>query len=899
MPAIALTPVPREAPECARFDDEGAVRAYEREVRAHRACVEPWSLERTDAAVLTVWYVQGASGSEYAVDLVDGERWDACTCPDFLGNELGTCKHVEAVRRAIRTRPTLRKAFERERAAPQPPTLTVRAEGPLALVALGAWNARSLRALGLDRGDDGALRVLDSEKVLVGELRSGARVTCAAKAAARILHEREWRRRRRAAFDASVESGAVGLDVLRRPLFPYQLAGVQHLAGGARALLADDMGLGKTVQALAACEVLRRRGEASRVLVVTSATLKHQWAKEIERYTGASASVVGGGAAARREALESDTPYKVLNYELTWRELGALQTLEADVLILDEAQRAKNFRTRTATTLRAIPSRFLFVLTGTPVENRLDDLYSLLQLVDPDVFGPLWRFNLDFHKQSPRGRVEGYRNLALLRDRTAPYVLRRRKEEVLSQLPPLVEQTRYTALTEEQARLEGGYRADAASLLALAERRPLTQEEMQRAMALLLKARQACNAVELCDPARAPASPKLDEFESLVAEIVGQGAAKVLVFSEWTEMLKLAARRLDGLKVGWTMLHGGVVTERRPALLERFREDPDLRVLLSTDAGGTGLNLQVASYVIHLDLPWNPGRLDQRTARAHRLGQTRGVSVTYLCAEGGIERAIEGILAQKRGMRGAALDASSQVTDLEVTSFMTFARAATAAAEEPAESTEAVATGDALVAAAPAEEPSEAVLDAAAEAMEEEVAVEGAALDAPPPAEAPTEEEPAPEEAAPAQAAPEETAPIAAPEPTEEPTLEPAEKPAAAPATPRRRAKVERADNRLRLARVVLDAGFPADAVRASYEALAEAVRGLLDGDAPATHGALVAAAYKELIPAGRLPLAAHAALATLHDLASLDAHGIEVDAALARHAVADAEAWVRRLAEA
>ncbi len=278
--------------------------------------------------------------------------------------------------------------------------------------------------------------------------------------------------------------------------------------------------------------------------------------------------------------------------------------------------------------------------------------------------------------------------------------------------------------------------------------------------------------------------------------------------------------------------------------------------------------------------------------------------MTYLCAEGGIERAIEGILAQKRGMRGAALDASSEVTDLEVTSFMTFARAATAAAEEPVETTEAVATDDALVAAAPAEEPSEAVLDAAAEAMEEEVAVEGAALDAPPPVEAPAEEEPAPEEAAPTETSPVETppaqtAPITAPEPTEEPASEPAEKPTAAPATPRRRAKVERADNRLRLARVVLDAGFPADAVRASYEALAEAVRGLLDGDAPATHGALVAAVYKELIPAGRLPLAAHAALATLHDLTSLDAHGIEVDPALARQAVADAEAWVQRLAEA
>jgi superfamily II DNA or RNA helicase len=888
MPAITLTPVPREAPECARFDDVVAVRAYEREVRAHRACVEPFSLERTEAALLTTWYVKGGSGSEYAVDLVDGEQWDTCTCPDFLGNELGTCKHIEAVRRAIRTRPPLRKAFEKARAAALLPTLTVRAEGPIALIALGAWNLRTLRSLGLDRDADGDVRVVDSEKLLIGELRSGVRVTCGAKAAARILHEREWRRRRRATVDAAVEGGSLGLDVLKRPLFPYQLAGVQHLAANGRAMLADDMGLGKTVQALAACEVLRRRGEATRVLVVTSATLKHQWAREIERYTGASASVIGGAAAARREALESDTPYKVLNYELTWRELQTLQTLEADVLILDEAQRAKNFRTRTATTLRAIPSRFLFVLTGTPVENRLDDLYALLQLVDPDVLGPLWRFNLDFHAQNARGRVEGYRNLGALRQRTAPWVLRRRKEEVLSQLPPLVEQTRYTGMTEAQVQLEGGYRAEAAQLLSIAERRPLSKEEMQAAMGLLLKARQACNAVELCDREREPGSPKLDEFESLVGEIVAQGPAKILVFSEWTEMLKLAARRLDGLKVGWTMLHGGVNTERRPALIERFKTDPDLRVLLSTDAGGTGLNLQVASYVIHLDLPWNPGRLDQRTARAHRLGQTRGVVVTYLCAEGGIERAIERVLGQKREMRGAALDGASSVNDMEVTSFMNFARTVTTAAEE--EVAEEPPTEAAAEAALVVAEGSDAVLTTAAEVLEEEVAVEAAVHDAPVVEAAPVVVETAVAEG------------VVAPQPASDATTalgaDRAE-PAVTSATPRRSVKAVRADNRLRLAKVVLDAGFPADAVRAAYEALAEAVRALLDAEVAATHGALVAAVYKELIPTGRLPMAAHATLATLHDLASLDAHGIEVDAGLAQRAVDDAAEWVRRLAEA
>jgi hypothetical protein len=424
---------------------------------------------------------------------------------------------------------------------------------------------------------------------------------------------------------------------------------VRFLLAAGRALLADDMGLGETVQALAACELMRLRGEATRILVVTSASLKDQWAREIKRYARSEAVVVSGSAASRRLALSSDAPYKILNDEITWRELTALKGLDADVLILDEAQRAKNFRTKTAATLKAIPSRFLFVLTGTPVENRLDDLYALLQLADPDVLGPLWRFNLKLHQQNERGRVEGYKSLAALRETIAPLVLRRRKEEVLTQLPALTEQTRYLALSDEQAEHEAGLRHDAARLMAITEYGALTPDEQKRLMALRLKARQACNAVSLCDPGREDkGSPKLDGFESLVGEIVAQGTSKILVFSEWREMLKLAAARLDAIGAGYAVLHGGVASDRRPALLERFRESPVVRVLLSTDAGGTGLNLQVASYVIHLDLP------------------------SYLCAESGIERGIEGTLAGKRAVRGAALDALSDADTLVAPSFSMF-----------------------------------------------------------------------------------------------------------------------------------------------------------------------------------------------------------------------------------
>jgi len=650
--------------------------------------------------------------------------------------------------------------------------------------------------------------------------------------------------------------------------FP-QRDGALHLVSATRAMLADDMGLGKTAQAIAACEVLRQRGEASRVLIVTVASLKHQWQREIERFTGQRAVVIGGGPDERQERLASDAPYKILNYELTWRELSRLQALDADVVVYDEAQRAKNFRTKTAATLRAIPSRFAFILTGTPVENRLDDLYSLVQLLDPNLLGPLWKFNLDFHEQDAKGRVVGYKNLAALRRRIAPAVVRRRKEDVLTQLPALTQQTRYTAMLREQSELEEEYRTDAARLIAIAERRSLKPEEQRKLAACLVKARQACSALELCDPMR-KGSPKLDEFEALIGEIATQGTSKVLVFSEWTEMLRLAAERLDAQGIGHVTLHGAIPSERRPALLDRFRESSEVRVLLSTDAGGVGLNLQVATYVIHLDLPWSPARLDQRTARAHRMGQTRGVSVIYLCAESGIEWGIEKMLGGKRNVQAAALDVSSDVEALDAPSFALFLRQVRdilESAQDPAQAAMEIPRG----AEAPAELPAPD-----AQAPLDETRPDALGLPA------------APALAAPPQAA----------------SIQYAETPRADPPPPaqpigRASAQRGRAHDRLRLAHVVLQAGFASDAVRAAYEGLAAAVRALLDEESPAAleYTALVAAIYRDLLPRGRLPPSAHLTLAKLHDLTALEAHGVPVDGSLATQAVREASEWVERLA--
>lgn len=884
-------------PTCPSFEDEELVRSYERAVRIHRAHVEAYTIASIDGRVDGGYRVQGDRGAAYLVDIVDasGEH-DACTCPDFLSNELGTCKHLEAVRRAVRSSAASKALQAKLARAPAQPTIAVDVRGTARLLALGRWTRRAKEALGLAPDEEVGARIAPRVPLQGGLLDGGVRVVHAAPLVRARLESGKVAARRRREVEDAFARGKLGTEVLAQPLFPYQQAGALHLVGAGRALLADDMGLGKTVQAIAAAEILRARGEAAQVLIVTVASLKHQWAREIERFTGQRAVVVSGGPRARRQALETDAPYKILNYEQTWRELSLIEALGPDVLILDEAQRAKNFRTKTASTLRAIPSRFAFVLTGTPVENRLDDLYSLMQLIDPAIFGPLWRFNLDFHSQTDRGKIVGYKNLAALRQRIAGVVLRRRKEEVLTQLPPLTEQTRYAPLTREQRAIERGYRADAAVLLKIAERRSLTKEEQDRLMMLLLKARQACNALELCDPERS-ASPKLDEFEDLMTEIAAQGASKVVVFSEWVEMLKLASARLEQLEIGHLMLHGGVPSEHRPALLDRFREAPEVRVLLSTDAGGVGLNLQAATYVVHLDLPWNPGKLDQRTARAHRLGQTRGVSVIYLVAEDGIERGIEGTLAGKRAVRSAALDASSAVESLEAPSFSVFLRQLRETMsfmdeeeweETGAEPPEERAASSGIV--TPADRGGDAVPSDGP----------GAALLAIPPTTHRPDDHQAQETHAHTHAhAPAHAGSSAGPSAGSPARGGEAPEPGAPPVSGRLGPKggYETARRRLELARLVLSAGFTQDAVRAAYEGLAAAIASLLEGPPPGTHPALVAAIYRDLLPSGRISPAAHVALARIHDLTQLELAGVEVDAAIADTAVREAEEWLGRMA--
>ena len=617
-------------------------------------------------------------------------RINGCTCPDFQQGGLGLCKHIGAAllraqrRPSATPRPTRARIF-RELSGEgatrwgviAPTTLVEHVEAgglvtaamripvdALPLETTGGARAESARTRAavtvwrLPAGDDDlALRLVESWS-------DDPRVDMGSDIMAAVddvltRRQRTNRRRRVTRLLDEADGEIPGLHV--RP-FPYQWEGIRFLVRNGRALLADDMGLGKTMQAIAATTFMRHLGEVERTLIVCPTSLLTQWADELEKFTGERPAVIDGNAGRRKALLRDRPAIAVTTFERARMDFDALhRDYKPDLLIVDEAQRVKNWATRNAQHLAALQTRFAFILTGTPLENRLEELYALMQLVDPSVLGPLWRFSQEFCVTDLAGLPIGYRNLSTLRSRLAPVLLRRTRGEVLKDLPDRTDTDLHIPLAPDQRALHDDLVHQARRIGAIRRRRPLTPAESRRLLALLQKARMVCDAAILVDP-RAPAeSPKIDTLLELLEELCVHEERKVVVFSEWIGMAELCIPRIrDELGLRVLHLHGGVPGNRRGALIDTFNHDPRARVFFSSDAGGVGLNLQAASALIHLDCPWNPAVLEQRSARVHRHGQANNVQIIRLLAQDAYETHVAALVEDKRSLFDATVSPDAE-----------------------------------------------------------------------------------------------------------------------------------------------------------------------------------------------------------------------------------------------
>ena len=683
-------------------EDEVAVRRW-------RGSTEISEIEAVDSRhpVFGTFRVSTDSGTAYDVEIRSlHERLNSCGCMDHRVNGLGTCKHIEGVIARLQRRAAAASMEGGSTGSERVDVFLDRRETPKpALIWPAGGPARAVRDwLGPFLQPDGSLSPAPAKiAALVAawpsappHVRRGLRVS--GHFGPWIERERRQRARTksRATFLAGVERGTASFDLVRHPLLPYQREGVLHLAFGERSLLADEMGLGKTVQAIAACELLARRKAIARVLVVCPASLKAEWEEQIARFTDRQAKSVFGPRAQRLAAYAEPVFFNIVNYEQVLVDAEDINTILApDVVILDEAQRIKNWQTKTAHKVKQLRSPYAFVLTGTPLENRIDELYSIVQYLDPELAGPLFRFNREFYALDERGRPHGYKNLARLRERVTPVMLRRRKADVESELPGRTVTNYLVPMAAEQKTRYDEYSAQAARIVQIAQRRPLLPKEFERLQMLLACMRMICDTPAILDPA-CRICPKLEELERILGDLLAEPSCKVIIFSEWERMLQMVRELATEMGVESAWHTGSVPQQRRRAEINRFKGDPACRLFLSTDSGSVGLNLQAANAVINCDLPWNPAKLEQRIARAWRKGQMRGVTVVNLVCENSIEHNMVHLLGAKQALADGVLDGRGDLSELKIPSgraaMVERMQALMAPSQTPPASHDAVAT---------------------------------------------------------------------------------------------------------------------------------------------------------------------------------------------------------------
>jgi superfamily II DNA or RNA helicase len=446
---------------------------------------------------------------------------------------------------------------------------------------------------------------------------------------------------------------------LQAELRDYQLEGFEWLARlahwGVGACLADDMGLGKTLQALA---LILSRAPQGPALVIAPTSVCMNWISETARFAPTlNVKLFGPGDRAAMLAEAGPFDLVVASYGLLQLEAPQFVKVRWNTIVLDEAQAIKNTATKRSQAVMALQGEFRMVATGTPLENHLGELWNLFRFINPGLLGTSDQFNLRF--AGPIERAQDKRAEAgariRLRRLIQPFILRRTKAQVLSELPPRTEIVLPVELTQEETALYESLRRDALEKLAALEA-PESQKSIQ-ILAEMMRLRRACCNPALVAPELNLQSSKLTVFSRLLDDLL-ENRHKVLVFSQFVDHLTLIRKHLDARGIKYQYLDGSTPMQERKKRVDAFQAGEGDVFLISLKAGGVGINLTAADYVIHMDPWWNPAVEDQASDRAHRMGQQRPVTIYRLVARHTIEEGIVDLHKHKRDLADSLLEGS-------------------------------------------------------------------------------------------------------------------------------------------------------------------------------------------------------------------------------------------------
>jgi superfamily II DNA or RNA helicase len=458
-------------------------------------------------------------------------------------------------------------------------------------------------------------------------------------------------------FKAVADSDYAPPAELDSRLRPYQRVGFQWLktleSNGFGGILADEMGLGKTIQMIAFLSTATQTEKGAPSLVVCPASLVLNWGDEFGKFAPSlRVNLLLGNASERKAQIEGDTDADVwvTSYDLLKRDIDLYENRKFYCCVLDEGQNVKNQSTAASKAVKRINCRQRFVLTGTPIENRLSELWNLFDFLMPGYLFSHSTFVEKLEKPIVQsGDAAARRQLSLL---VQPFMLRRLKRDVLKELPPKVEHIRKIQLSEEERKV---YLAEAAAARKSFE---TGQQGKLQILAALTRLRQICCDPRLCYENYNGKSSKLEACLELCSGMAENGH-QILLFSQFTTMLDRIRERLDGMKISNFTLQGSTPKKKRAQLVKEFNAGKASVFLISLKAGGTGLNLTAADVVIHYDPWWNLAAQNQATDRAHRIGQTAHVQVYKLIAKGTIEEKI----LELQGKKAALMDAISENTE--------------------------------------------------------------------------------------------------------------------------------------------------------------------------------------------------------------------------------------------
>lgn len=601
------------------------------------------------------------TGNTYKVSIRDNvSSYNYCSCPDFKVNTLGTCKHIEYVLFKLLRYKKYQKYFTQ---------LQPNNYSSLSILYGHDRHIRLKKADSRHEYENEEKYFDDQGFLLPGmiyELDSFIKSVVKTDPSFRIYPDvfeyisqhkknRDRKTKLKEIFPEGTESRILE-DLINTRLYPYQKVGIIEIINAGRVLLADDMGLGKTIQAIAAVEIFARYFDVTKVLVICPTSLKYQWKSEIRKFAGRDASVVEGLIHKRKDLYCLDDFYKIISYGVVRNDTELINAWKADLIIIDEAQRIKNWKTLTAKSVKKIQSEYTIVTTGTPLENRIDELHSIVEYIDRYKLGPLFRF-LDNHQVLDEyGKLIGYKNLRTINKTLKDILIRRTKKEIIDQLPGRIDKNFFVEMTTEQESDHWDYYNVVARLAnRWIEQGYLSEEDRQNLLISLNCMRMVSDSTYILNR-KTNSGNKINELKSIIQEITEGQNNKIVIFSQWKRMFDLLTRELDKMDLKYEYLNGDVPAGQRNTIIEKFQSDQALKLFLSTDAGGVGVNLQSANILINIDLPWNPAVLEQRIGRIYRLGQKKHIQVYNFISKFSIEHRILHLLDFKKAVFKGVLD---------------------------------------------------------------------------------------------------------------------------------------------------------------------------------------------------------------------------------------------------